>query len=78
MLKGEGLGRRTDVVLIVLFNFEPRLPENLSPSLLSLTGSVFLCASASATRRKRNAENRTVENMGAERKGDGEIIKYFV
>jgi hypothetical protein len=60
MLKGEGLVRRTDVVLIVLFNFVPRLPENLSLSLslFFLAGSVFLCASSSATRRKRNTENR--------------------
>jgi hypothetical protein len=77
MLNGEGLGRRTDVVLIVLFNFVPRLPENLSLSL-SLTGSVFLCASPLATRRKRNTESRTVQDMGAQGNGVGETMKYFV
>jgi hypothetical protein len=78
MLKGEGLVRRTDVVLIVLFNFVPGLPENLSPSLFFLAGSVFLCASTSATKHKRSTKNRTVQDMGAERNAAGDIIKYFV
>jgi hypothetical protein len=74
--KERGWEERTNAVLIVLFNFVPRLPENLSHSLslflslfftlsLSLTLAMRIC-SLYATWHKRNTRSGTFQDIGAQ------------
>ena len=84
--KERGWEERTSTVLIGLFNFVPRLPENLSHThththtlslSLTLTLAMRMC-SLYATWHKGNTGSRTVQDIGAQSDcswgGDNEIF----